>query len=111
MDTKVTIVHINKIAKFLGNWKVVLETLGLESQILEDIESKYHKPEEQRSEALNRWVRKAGPQATYRKIYNALCDLEENEAAEKVKELVGGKVCVYVCVCLGEVCVCVWCQH
>ena len=100
MDKRVTDVHIFRIASFLPKWKAVLRLLGLEGQIIRDIEGRYHNAaEDQRSEALNRWVRTAGPQATYRKIYTALSELDEHEAAEKVKTLAGGKVCVCVCVC------------
>ena len=99
MDKKVTDVDIDKIADFLPKWKAVLKLLGLEGQIIRDIEGRYRNAEDQRSEALNRWVRTAGPQATYRKIYTALCELDEHDAAEKVKTLAGGKVCV--CVCVG----------
>ena len=107
MDKKVTDVHIFRIASFLPKWKTVLRLLGLEGQIIRDIEGRYYNAEDQRSEALNRWVRMAGPQATYRKICTALFELDEHEAAEQVKTLAGGKECVCLCVC---VCVCV-CVH
>ena len=96
MEKKVTDVHIYKITKFLPNWKFVLKILGLEGQIIKDIEGRYHNAEDQRSEALTRWVEQAGAQATYRRVYTALRELEEHEAADKVKELVGGKVCTIV---------------
>ena len=65
--------------------------LGLENQQIQDFEDKDKSDDrmEQRSAALRAWVRKEGSQATYRKIYNALCALEEKDAAEKVLELIG----------------------
>ena len=63
--------------------------LGLENQRIQDFEDRYDDEIEQRSAALREWVRKEGSQATYRKIYNALCALEEKDAAEKVLELIG----------------------
>ena len=90
MDKKCTDLHIAKIATFLPKWKVVAKLLGLEGQIISDIEGRYRNPEDQRSEALMRWVGRAGPRATYKMLYNVLCDLEENDAAEKVKELMRG---------------------
>ena len=62
--------------------------LGLEQQQIEDCEI-YNDIIEQRSVALSKWVSKEGSQATYRKIYNALCALEEKDAAEQVQELIG----------------------
>ena len=95
MDAKVTDAHMFRIAKFLPRWKAVLKLLGLEAQTIRDIEGGYPNPEDQRSEALSQWVQKVGAQATYSKIHGVLCDLEENDAADKVKELVPrGKVCV-----------------
>ena len=36
-----------------------------------------------------RWVAKTGSQATYQSIYDALCELEDMEAADMVKDLAG----------------------
>ena len=94
MDTQCTVLHIAKIATFLPKWKVVAKLLGLESQIITDIEDRYPNGEDQRSEALMKWVGLKGPQATYRKIFDTLCDLEEMDAAKNVKKLATG-----VCVC------------
>ena len=54
-----------------------------------DIESGYIVPEDRRFEALTRWVAKTGSQATYQRIYDALYELKEMEAAETVKNLAG----------------------
>ena len=90
MDKKCTDLHIANIAMFLPKWKVVAKLLGLEGQIINDIEERHPNPERQRSEALTRWVREAGPQATYQKLYEVLCARKENDAAEKVNELALG---------------------
>ena len=90
MDTKCTDLHIAKIARLLPMWKNVVELLGLETQLVADIDGRYTDPEEQRSEALTRWVAKEGSKATYKKIYDVLCDLQHKEAAEKVQELTKG---------------------
>eukprot|EP00731_Ephydatia_muelleri_P005503 Em0002g1679a len=87
MDKKVTDAHLVKIAKFLPKWKVVSKLLGLEGQIVKDIEDRYRSGEDQRSEALMKWVGKEGGRATYGKLYGVLLEMEEGEAAEKVKEL------------------------
>ena len=92
MDTKITDAHLAKIAEFLPKWKVVARLLGLEPQMIKDIEDRYRDGEDQRSEALWKWVRKEGPQATYRKLYDVLQKMEKGEAAEKVKELTQGNV-------------------
>ena len=76
--------------------------LGLEKQLVTNIEGQYHDAKEQRYEALTLWVRKES-QATYRKMYDILCDLEEKEAAEKVAELSRGQY--YILVLDGIVCV------
>ena len=90
MDRKVTDADLTEIAKFLPKWKVVARLLGLEGQMVRDIEDRYRDGEDQRLEALMKWVGKDGPQATYRKIYDVLLDNEEGEAAEQVKELTRG---------------------
>ena len=95
MDKQCTVRHIAKIATFLPKWKTVANLLELEGKIISDIEDRYPNGEDQRSEALMKWVGMKGPQATYSKIYNTLCELEEMEAAEKVKELTTG-----VCMCV-----------
>lgn len=56
------------------------------------IEDRYCDGEDQRSEALMKWVGKDGPQATYMKLHNVLLDMEEREAAEMVKKLARGNV-------------------
>ena len=81
--------HIARIATFLPNWKAAASLLGLENQVIIDIEREYTVPEERRSEALTRWVAKTGSQATYQRIYDALCELKEMQAAEMVKDLAG----------------------
>ena len=91
MDKKVTDAHLVKIAKFLPKWKVVSKLLGLEGQIVKDIEDRYRSGEDQRSEALMKWVGKEGGRATYGKLYGVLLEMEEGEAAEKVKELTRGR--------------------
>ena len=90
MDAKCTESHIPKIAEFLPQWKHVVRLLGLEDQRIRDIEEQYDDKIDQRYEALREWVRKKGSKATYKKIYDALCALEENEAAEKVLKLTRG---------------------
>ena len=92
MDGKCTDLHISMVAKFLPEWKAVASQLGLERQQAADIVDQYHDAEEQRYEALTRWVRREGSQATYRKIYDALCDMGEMEAAEKVAEITRGQI-------------------
>eukprot|EP00731_Ephydatia_muelleri_P009323 Em0004g1661a len=87
MDKQCTNLHMAKIAAFLPKWKVVTKLLGLEEQIIRDIENRYPNGEDQRLEALMKWVGLKGPQATYRNIYDTLGDLEEMEAAAKVKKL------------------------
>mgnify|MGYP003473335635 FL=1 len=92
MDKIVTGAHLVKIAKFLPKWKVVAKLLGLEGEIVKDIENRYPNGEDQRYEALMKWIEKNGPQATYEKLHNVLLEMEEGEAAEKVKELTRGNV-------------------
>ena len=90
MDTKCKDVDIVKIAKILPNWKAVTTQLGVGKQLIVDIEGKYHCAEDQRFEALTQWVKKEGSQATYRKLYDVLCAIEEKEAAENVADLTKG---------------------
>eukprot|EP00731_Ephydatia_muelleri_P000560 Em0001g560a len=92
MDKKVMDAHLAKIAKSLPRLKVVAKLLGLEGQMVKDIEDRYRDGEDQRLEALMKWVGKEGPQATYGKLYDVLREMEEGEVAEKVKELTRGNL-------------------
>ena len=92
MDKKVTDAHLAEIAKFLPKWKAVTMRLGLGGRLVRDIEDRYRDGEGQRLEALIKWVGKDGPQATYRKIYDVMRDMEEGEAAQLVKKLIRGNV-------------------
>ena len=47
---------------------MVAKRLGLEREIVKDIEDRYRDGEDQRSEALMKWVEKEGPQATYQEL-------------------------------------------
>ena len=85
--------HLAKIAKSLPRWEVVAKLLGLESQMVKDIEDRYRdESEDQRLEALMKWIGKEGPQATYGKLYDVLREMGEGEVAEKVKELMRGNL-------------------
>ena len=58
---------MTKIAVLLDRWNVgaKLHVLGLDDETVKDIEHRYRNKEDQQSEALIKWVRKQGPQATY----------------------------------------------
>ena len=60
--------------------------------MIADIKCKCRNPMEQSLKALTQWMRKEGSQATYKRIYDALRDLDEKEAAEKVVELTKGQI-------------------
>ena len=77
MDKKVTDAHLTKIAKFLPKWKVVTKRLRLEGEMVKDIEDRYRDGEDQRLEALMKWVGRFGPPATYGKVYDVLDELEK----------------------------------
>ena len=47
MDKQCTNLHMAKIAAFLPKWKVVTKLLGLEEQIIRDIENRYPNGEDQ----------------------------------------------------------------
>lgn len=92
MDKKVTDAHVTKIAALLSRWNVAakLHVLGLDDEIAKDIEDRYRNGEDQRSEALMKWVRKQSPQATYGILYDVLQEMEEADAAEMVMKLTKG---------------------
>lgn len=92
MNNKCADMHLETIATFLPKWKAVARQLGLESRMIADIKGQCRNPMEQSLEALTQWMKKEGSQATYKKIYDALCDLDEKEAAEKVVELTKGQI-------------------
>ena len=88
MDSQCSVPHTLKIAEFLPRWKFVGRQLGLSEQQLDDLKAQYPEPKEMRGEMLAKWVATSGPRATYRKLYDILVELEEGDAAEKVRRLV-----------------------
>ena len=88
MDSRCSVAHVVKIAEFLPRWKFVGRQLGLSEQQLDDLKAQYPDPAETRGEMLAKWVAISGPQATYKKLYDILVELDEGDAAEKVRRLV-----------------------
>ena len=102
MEEKCSVAILCKIAKFLPKWRSVARLFGLDEQIIRDIEEKYHQQEDQREEMLVKWVNTQGNMASCKKIYDALVELEEKEAAEKISSMFGMHMmhCVLVLVCM-----------
>ena len=104
MEEKCSIEVLCKIAKFLPKWRFVARLFRLDEQIIRDIEEKYPQQEDQRMEMLVKWVNMQGNMASCKKIYDALLELEEKEAAEKISSIFGMHMicCVLVLVCVFE---------
>lgn len=92
--SQVTDEHIAVIAECLINWKRLAPYLGLteadERTIGEDYRGDF---ELQKREALRKWKRKCGSEATYSRLVQILCGTGCVDLAEKVKEVLTATEC------------------
>ena len=92
--SQVTDEHIAVIAECLIDWKRLAPYLGLteadEKAISEDYRGSF---ELQKREALRKWKRKCGSEATYRQLIQILCANGCVDLADKVKEALTSTKC------------------
>ena len=79
-------------AKGSFDWRVVGRRLLPDSyQIIEDIELEYKNEQSKRDKMFKKWKEMKGSGATYRGLMAVFKELDNQEAAEMVKNLVAGR--------------------
>ena len=91
LDSPITDIHIQELSSELKSWEELVLYLGLTEAEEEEIRMNYQgRYGLQKREALRKWKQKLGKHgATYRALIVALCCAQQNEMAEKVKQLLG----------------------
>ena len=78
---------ISKVAGSLPNWQIVAKNLGFGAQEIKDIETSHQGREDRRIAFVREWIMKKGTKATYAKLYMVLEELDEQGAAEKIRDI------------------------
>ena len=91
LDTRVTIDRFNAVSRSLSEWRSLAPHLGIAQQVVEDIEKDYHEEGRKRSAFLKEWQQKFSVLATYRKLIEALLEIERTDDALKICELFKGE--------------------
>ena len=84
---KISDADIANVAGSLPNWQLVAKKLGFGGEDIEDIETSHRAPADQRKAFVRKWIWKNGKAATYGKLCTALEELDEQGAAEKIREI------------------------
>ena len=89
LDSPITDIHVEQLSSKLKSWEKLVPYLGLseaeEEEIRMDYQGRYGL---QKREALRKWKRKQGSKAaTYHQLIIVFCCAQQNEMAEKVKQL------------------------
>ena len=89
LNSPITDIHIQELSSELKSWEELVLYLGLTEAEEEEIRMNYQgRYGLQKREALRKWKQKLGKHgATYRALIVALCCAQQNEMAEKVKQL------------------------
>ena len=82
---------IARIAGDLPHWQIVASNLGMGQLDIEDIENYNRAPADQRKSFLRKWIWRDGSAATYEKLSEVLGRLNEQGAAEKIRQIAQGK--------------------
>ena len=87
---QVTDIHLEKLSNILGRkWRSLPAYLEMKSTVIDDIDYERLGCDEsdKRLSFLNKWKEMRGTQATYRKLINALLEINCRNDAEKVCKL------------------------
>ena len=82
--------HLRKIAILLTSWRKVATHLELSESELDDVEREEKDEQMKKLKALQKWKRKIGFKATYRKLVEVLLSLAMADVAEKICLLLKG---------------------
>ena len=82
--------HLREIAILLTSWRKVATHLELGENDLDDVEREEKDEQMKKLKALQKWKRKIGFKATYRKLVEVLLSLAMADVAEKICLLLKG---------------------
>ena len=82
--------HLREIAILLTSWRKVATHLELSESELDDVEREEKDEQMKKLKALQKWKRKIGFKATYRKLVEVLLSLAMADVAEKICLLLKG---------------------
>ena len=82
--------HLHEIAILLTSWRKVATHLELSESELDDVEREEKDEQMKKLKALQKWKRKIGFKATYRKLVEVLLSLAMADVAEKICLLLKG---------------------
>ena len=82
--------HLREIAILLTSWRTVATHLELSESELDDVEREEKDEQMKKLKALQKWKRKIGFKATYRKLVEVLLSLAMADVAEKICLLLKG---------------------
>ena len=82
--------HLREIAILLTSWRTVATHLELSESELDDVEREERDEQMKKLKALQKWKRKIGFKATYRKLVEVLLSLAMADVAEKICLLLKG---------------------
>ena len=82
--------HLHEIAILLTSWRTVATHLELSESELDDVEREEKDEQMKKLKALQKWKRKIGFKATYRKLVEVLLSLAMADVAEKICLLLKG---------------------
>ena len=82
--------HLREIAILLISWRTVATHLELSESDLDDVEREEKDEQMKKLKALQKWKRKIGFKATYRKLVEVLLSLAMADVAEKICLLLKG---------------------
>ena len=92
LDAKISDIDIAEIAKKIVDWKDLSPYLGLNAAEIKEVKESDSNFLQQKCEALRRWRKKKGDDATYREFIAVATKTCNKELADYVKSLtVGGK--------------------
>jgi hypothetical protein len=87
-DLPVTDRHLEEISRlYCRAWKRLPTHLSLETIVADDIDKSLKEEEDKRYDFLKKWKKMKGSTATYRKLHDALKEIECVDDAEKVYEI------------------------
>ena len=89
LSERVSDAHLEDIARSCcSGWRSLPSRLEMRKIVVEDIDRLQVSEEEKRLEFFKRWKREKGSEATYKKLIDALVEINCREDAEEVQHLI-----------------------
>ena len=88
MNKEISDLHLEEIARETCTcWRSLPPHLGIETNLVKDIERDFSKEVDRRRELFDQWKQRKGSEATYRNLVKALLYLKERRDADYVCKL------------------------